>query len=80
MTSRFRDIENNVEAQFSLQQRRLLSEITSESAQVLEPQRHTLVQEATTTLVHPGATVAVHNPARCRSGRKPARVSLRRSS
>ena len=47
MTSRFRDIENNVEASFSHQQRGLLSEITSEPAQAFEVQRNTLVHEAT---------------------------------
>ena len=40
MTSRFRDVENNVEANISHQQRGLLSEVTSESAQALEAQRH----------------------------------------
>ena len=35
--------ENNVEAKFSLQQRWLFSEITSDSAQALEAQRHTRV-------------------------------------
>ena len=42
VTSRFREIENNVEAYFSHQQRRLLPEITSEPAQALEVQRHSL--------------------------------------
>ena len=47
MTSTFRDIENNVAANLSQQQRGLLSEITSESAQALKAQRHNLFQEAT---------------------------------
>ena len=47
MTFRFRHIENNAEAICSQQQTELLSEMTSESAQVLEVQRHTLVHEAT---------------------------------
>ena len=51
MTSRFRDIENNVEANFSHQQRGLSSEITSESAQALEAQRHSLIQEATAKMM-----------------------------
>ena len=45
------DIENNVEPHFSLQQRGLSSEITSESAQALEAQRRTLVQGATAEVI-----------------------------
>ena len=45
-TSRFGDVKNNVEANCSQQQRGLLSEITSESVQALESQRHSLVHEA----------------------------------
>ena len=40
MTTRVRDIEKNVEANFRHQKRGLLSENTSESAQALEAQRH----------------------------------------
>ena len=47
MTTRFRDIENDAVANFSQEQRGLLPEITSESAQALEAQRHSLVQGAT---------------------------------
>ena len=42
MTSRFRDIENNVEANFRHQQRGLLSEISSESAQAPDKLSDTL--------------------------------------
>ena len=51
MTSRFRDIEHNVEANFSQQQRGSLSEITFESAQALEAQRLSLVREATAEMM-----------------------------
>ena len=51
MTTRFRDIENNVEANFRHQKRGLLSENTSESAQALEAQRHSQVQEATAEMM-----------------------------
>ena len=48
LTSRFRQIEKHVEANFSHQQRGLLlSVITSESAEALEVQRHSPLQEAT---------------------------------
>ena len=40
MTPRFKDIENDAEAKFNQQQRGLLSENTSGSAQALEAQRH----------------------------------------
>ena len=40
MVSRFGHLENHVETNFSNQQRGLLSEITSVSAQALEAQRH----------------------------------------
>ena len=46
ITSKFGDVENDVEANFSHQQR-CLSEITSKAGQALEAQRHTLVREAT---------------------------------
>ena len=46
MNFRFSDIENNVEANFSQQQQGFLSEKTSESAQALEVQRHSLIHEA----------------------------------
>ena len=51
VTSRFRHIENVVEADFSIQQRGLLSDITSKSVQELEAQRHTLAQEATAEMI-----------------------------
>ena len=47
MTSRFRDVENHVETNFSHEQRGLLSEIISESPQAIEAQRHYLLEEAT---------------------------------
>ena len=47
MTTRFRDIENDVVANFSQEQRGLLPGITSESAQAMETQRHSLVHDAT---------------------------------
>ena len=47
MTSRFREIDQNAEANFSQQQRGFLSEIASESAQALEAQRRFLTHEAT---------------------------------
>ena len=47
MTSMFRVIENNAEANFCQQQRGLLSEVTSESAQALEAHRHTQIYGAT---------------------------------
>ena len=46
MISRFRDIEKNVEANLSHEQGGLFTEITSESAQAFEAQRHSLVQAA----------------------------------
>ena len=46
MTSRFRDTENNAEADFSQQHRGSLFEITFEWAQALVTQRHTLIHEA----------------------------------
>ena len=54
MTSRFRNMANNAEASFSQQQRGLLSEITSESAQSLETQRHSLGHEATGQMMRRG--------------------------
>ena len=51
MTSRFRDIEHDVEANFSHQERRFLSETTSDSGQALEAQRHSLVQAATAEMI-----------------------------
>ena len=51
LTSRFRHSENHVEGTFSHQQRGLLSEVTSESAQALEAHRHSRVQEATTEMM-----------------------------
>ena len=51
MTSRFRDIENNVDASFSHKKRGFLSETAPESAQVPEAQRHTLIQEATAEMM-----------------------------
>ena len=45
------NIENNVETNFSHQQRGSLSEIASESAQALEAQRHTLIHEATAEMM-----------------------------
>ena len=55
MTSRFGDIENDVEANFSHQQRGSSSEITSESAQALEAQQHSLVQTATAEMMRRNA-------------------------
>ena len=46
-----RDIENNVESNFSLQQQGLLAQNISESTRALEAQRHTLVQEATSEMI-----------------------------
>ena len=51
MTSRFKDFENNVEENVGHQQRGLLSEITSESGQALDAQRHSLVQETAAEMV-----------------------------
>ena len=51
MTSRFRDIENNIQANCSHQQPGLLFEITSESAQALEAQRHDRFQDATAEMM-----------------------------
>ena len=51
VTSRSRDTENNVEANFSHQKRGSLIEITSESAQALEAQRHSVLQEATAEMM-----------------------------
>ena len=53
MTSRFRDTENNVGANFSQQQKGLLSEITSESAQAPEAERHSLIHEAPAEMMRP---------------------------
>ena len=51
MTSMFRVIENNAEANFSQQQRGLLSEVTSESAQALKAHRHTQIYGATAEMM-----------------------------
>ena len=51
MTCRFRQNENNAEANFSQQQRGLSSEITSEPAQAVEAHRHTLIHEATAEMM-----------------------------
>ena len=51
MTSRFRDIENHVEANFSYHQTEFLSQNTSLSVRALEAQRHTLVQEPTAEMI-----------------------------
>ena len=51
MTSSFRDVENNIHANFSQQRRGLLSDISSESAQALEAQWHPLIHEATAEMV-----------------------------
>ena len=58
MTSRFRDIENHVEANFSHHQTEFLSQITSLSVRALEAQRHTLVQEPTTEMIRRDAHCA----------------------
>ena len=50
-TSRFRDTENNAVANFSQQQRGLLPEITSESAQEPEAQRQSLIHEASSEMM-----------------------------
>ena len=55
MTSSFRDIENDVDANFSEQQRRLFSEITSESVEALEALRHSLVHEAVAEIMRRGS-------------------------
>ena len=50
MPPRLRDIENNTEANVS-QQQRILSEITSESAQAVGAQRQSLIHEATAEMM-----------------------------
>ena len=60
ITCRFRDIENNVEADFGHQQRVLSSEITRESAQALEAWQHTLVLEATAETKRRVSTMQSH--------------------
>ena len=54
VTSRCRDVENNVDANFSVQQRGLSSEIDFESVQTLEAQRH-MTQEVTAEMIRRGA-------------------------
>ena len=50
MPPRLRDIENNTEANVN-QQQRILSEITSESAQAVGAQRQSLIHEATAEMM-----------------------------
>ena len=62
MSSRIRDIENHVESNSCFQPRGLLPEITSETAQALGAQRHTLVQEAFAEVIRSDATMPIHFP------------------
>ena len=61
-TSRFRDLEKNAEANFSQQQRGLLSEFMSESAQALEAQRHSLIHEAGAEMMRRVVNMPIVNP------------------